>query len=129
MVRAAVSGAFDYSRADPMDNRWRIKHRLSLLEIQRREDQHMLEHLHRHWCGYLAHGGLTEESFANVKKEAGEALINLQDIIFPWNAKPRDEKAEESKKEPEHSKIDAESLKMIEKFKIWRAGNMPDSST
>jgi hypothetical protein len=122
MVRAAVSGAIDYSRADPTDNRWRIKHRLSLLEMQRQEDQHMLEHLHRHWCAYLAHGALTEESFANVKKEAGDTLINLQDTIFPWNAKPKDEKVQESEKKEENSKIDAESQKMIEKFKIWRAG-------
>lgn len=122
MVRAAVSGAIDYSRADPTDNRWRIKHRLSLLEMRRQEDQHMLEHLHRHWCAYLAHGALTEESFADVKEKAGEALIDLQDVIFPWNAKSKDEKLKEREKEDENSKIDAESRKMIEKFKIWRAG-------
>ena len=128
MVRAAVSGAFDYSRADPTDNRWRIKHRLTLLEVQRREDQNMLEHLHRHWCGYLAHGGLTEESFANVKKEAGDTLINLQDTIFPWNVKPKDPAEETIEKEAEDSKIDAESQKMIEKFKVWRAGKQPEST-
>ena len=122
MVRAAVSGAIDYSRADPMDNRWRIKHRLSLLEIIRQADQHMLEHLHRHWCAYLAHGALTEESFADVKEKAGDTLIDLQDAIFPWNAKPKDEKVNESETEAENSKIDPESRKMIEKFKIWRAG-------
>lgn len=82
----------------------------------------MLEHLHRHWCAYLAHGALTEESFLNVKKEAGDVLINLQDTIFPWNAKPKDEKSKENENEPENSKIDAESQKMIEKFKVWRAG-------
>lgn len=122
MVRAAVSGAIDYSRADPTDNKWRIKHRLLLLEIQRREDQHMLEHMHRHWCAYLAHGALTEESFHNVKKEAGDTLQDLQGLIFPWNVTQKTAEEKEIEKQDENSKIDAESRKMIEKFKIWRAG-------
>lgn len=126
MVRAAVSGAIDYSRADPTDNNWRIKHRLSLLEVRRREEQHMLEHLHRHWCAYLAHGALTEESFADVKAKAGESLIDLQDVLFPWNATPKDEKLKDDEKEDENSKIDPESRKMIEKFKLWRAGKTGD---
>ncbi len=87
----------------------------------------MTEHLHRHWCAYLAHGALTEESFANVKEKAGESLIDLQDAIFPWNAKPKEEeKVNTSEKEPENSKIDATSRQMIEKFKLWRAGNTGD---
>ena len=121
MVRAAVSGAVDYSRADPTDNKWRIKHRLLLTEIQRREDQHMLEHMHRHWCAYLSHGALTEESFLNVKKEAGDTLKELQGLIFPWNVKEKSEEEKKIEKQDENSKIDAESRKMIEKFKVWRA--------
>lgn len=124
MVRAAVSGAVDYSRADPTDTRWRIKHRLVLLEMQRRENQHVLEYTHRHWCAYLAHGGLTEESFGNVKKNAGETLIDLQNSVFPWNAKPEEEEekpaGESDETETQNSKIDPETKKMIEKFKIWR---------
>lgn len=126
MVRAAVSGAVDYSRADPTDNKWRIKHRLLLIEIQRREDQHMLEHMHRHWCAYLSHGGLTEESFAGVKKDAGETLKELQGLIFPWNVKEKSEEEKKIEKEDENSKIDAESRKMIEKFKVWRAEKTGD---
>jgi hypothetical protein len=125
MVRAAVSGAIDYSRADPMDNKWRIKHRLVLLELQRQEDQHMLEHMHRHWCGYLSHGGLTEESFGNVKEKASEILADLHANIFPWSAKKKEEETtepESKEKEDENIKIDPETKKMIEKFKIWRQG-------
>lgn len=129
MVRAAVSGAVDYSRADPTDIRWRIKHRLVLLEMQRRENQHVLEYTHRHWCAYLAHGGLTEESFGNVKKNAGETLIDLQNSVFPWNAKPAEEEekpaGESNETEEQNSKIDPETKKMIEKFKIWRQGGPP----
>lgn len=125
MVRAAVSGAVDYSRADPTDTRWRIKHRLVLLEMQRRENQHVLEYTHRHWCAYLAHGGLTEDSFANVKKNAGETLIDLQNSVFPWNADAKAEETpdgESNETEAQNSKIDPETKKMIEKFKVWRQG-------
>lgn len=125
MVRAAVSGAVDYSRADPTDTRWRIKHRLVLLEMQRRENQHVLEYTHRHWCAYLAHGGLTEDSFGNVKKNAGETLIDLQNSVFPWNAKKETEEnpdGESNETEAQNSKIDPETKKMIEKFKVWRQG-------
>jgi hypothetical protein len=126
MVRAAVSGAVDYSRADPTDNKWRIKHRLLLIEIQRREDQHMLEHMHRHWCAYLAHGGLTEDSFVTVKKEAGDTLKDLQGLIFPWNVPQKTEEDKAIEKQDENSKIDNESRKMIEKFKVWRANKQGD---
>lgn len=125
MVRAAVSGAVDYSRADPTDTRWRIKHRLVLLEMQRRENQHVLEYTHRHWCAYLAHGGLTEDSFGNVKKNAGETLTDLQNNVFPWNAAPEAEETpdgESNETEAQNSKIDPETKKMIEKFKVWRQG-------
>lgn len=125
MVRAAVSGAVDYSRADPTDIRWRIKHRLVLLEMQRRENQNVLEYTHRHWCAYLAHGGLTEDSFANVKKNAGETLTDLQNSVFPWNAEAKDEETpdgESNETEAQNSKIDPETKKLIEKFKVWRQG-------
>jgi hypothetical protein len=116
MVRAAVSGAIDYSRADPLDNRWRLKHRLLLTEIQRREDQRMLECLHDHWCAYVAHGSLNEESFSKVKKSASGILGDLQRVIFPW--------AQEVKKvaenESEDSKIDDETKQMISRYKVWR---------
>ena len=80
---------------------------------------------HRHWCAYLAHGGLTEDSFANVKQNAGETLTDLQNNVFPWNAAPKTEETpdgESSETEAQNSKIDPETKKMIEKFKIWRQG-------
>lgn len=118
MVRAAVSGAVDYSRADPTDSRWALKHRLLLSEIQRQEVQRMLEYRHQHLCAYLGHGNLTEESFKDMKKAAGETLDNLENTVFPW----REKKAAESK--PENSKIDAETQRLIEKYKTM----FPDSN-
>lgn len=128
MVRAAVSGAIDYSQADPTDIRWRIKHRLLLLETQRQEDQRVMDYRHRHWCAYLSHGGLTEESFADVKQHAGETLTDLQNIVFPWHAteKPQETKTEET--EDQNSKIDPETEKLIARFKIWRQAQNTDEA-
>jgi len=117
MVRAAVSGAVDYSRADPLDNRWRIKHRLLISEMQRRENQHMLEYLHQHWCAYVAHGGLEENSFKKVKGNASDLLDDLKNTVFPWNADVKKEAEPEEKK----SKIDDETQALINRYKVWRA--------
>jgi len=114
-----------------MDNRWRIKHRLLLLEMQRRENQHALEYTHKHWCAYLSHGGLTEDSFANVKKQAGETFVDLQNSIFPWRApEPTEEqpKEESSEKADPNSKIDPETQKLIERFKVWRSNAQKEQS-
>lgn len=127
MVRAAASGIVDYTHADPADNRWRIKHRLLLLELQRQEDQRMSENMHRHWCAYIGHGNLTPDSFDNVKQTAAKTITNIQRDIFPW-AVPAEEpeiaetpdNAEKAETQPENSKIDDESKKLIERFKIWR---------
>jgi hypothetical protein len=116
MVRAAVSGALDYSRADPLDNRWRIKHRLVIAEMQRRENQHMLEYLHRHWCAYVSHGGLEENSFKNVKQSAADILNDLQKTVFPWNAEVKNEEETEAK----NSKIDSETENLISRYRTWR---------
>jgi hypothetical protein len=120
MVRAAVSGAIDYSRADPTDTRWRVKHRLLLTEIQRREDEKVLAHNHKHWCAYLGHGNLTEDSFESVRENARTALQTLHEVVFPWIEKKepaQDEEAENTKKK---SKIDKSTQALIERFKVWQ---------
>ena len=119
MVRAAVSGAIDYSRSDPLDNTWRIKHRLLISEIQRRESQHMLEYLHQHWCAYVSHGGLEETSFANVKKNASEILKDLQAAVFPWNAEVK----KEAEPEVKDSKIDDETQQLIKRYREMKNRN------
>lgn len=84
MVRAAVSGAIDYARADPKNRQWRIKHRLIIEEVARREDFELLTTAHRHWLALLSHGSLTEDSFSNIKKRANELLSGIQKTVFPW---------------------------------------------
>ena len=123
MVRAAAAGVIDYTRADPTNNSWRIKHKLLLQEMQRQQDHDMLAHLHRHWCAYLAHGALTQESFDSVKESSSLLLQDLKNSVFPWAAKKPEKLAggDNNATGPKNSKIDAETRALIERYKIWRA--------
>ena len=122
MVRAAVSGAIDYSDADPEDKKWRIKHRLVITEIGRRDRQKILEQYHTHICSYLSHSRLTEESFENLKKTANDAYRDIKKTVYPWL---QDEKQSESKSA--NSKIDSETQDLIDRYrnyaKMWQKGS------
>lgn len=124
MVRAAVSGAVDYSRADPLDNSWRIKHRLLITEMQRREEQRALEYAHQHWCAYVSHGRLNEESFKTAKTTAGDVLKDLQTTLFPWETK----NPGVPEKPAEDSKIDPETQKLIDKYRQITAAENESSN-
>jgi hypothetical protein len=86
MVRAAASGVIDYTRADPKDINWRMRHQLLLTEVQRRETCQFLETAHRDCLAYVSHGRLLETSFEQVKTEAADTLKTLQATILPWVA-------------------------------------------
>lgn len=113
MVRAAVTGAIDYSRADPQSRQWRIRHRLVLSELQRTDDQKLLEYSYQQWCAYLGHGSLKEESFNAAKTAAVNTLRALEAAILPWEAKPEEE--------GENSTIDKETEQLIEMYKRRQA--------
>lgn len=124
MVRAAVSGAIDYSDADPENKKWRIKHRLIITEISRRDRQQILERYHEHLCAYLSHSRLTAESFEKLKSDANTAYGKLKDTIYPWLSTAEKEKENESS-EPK-SKIDANTQALIKQYKEYlarRTGN------
>jgi nitroimidazol reductase NimA-like FMN-containing flavoprotein (pyridoxamine 5'-phosphate oxidase superfamily) len=112
MVRAAVTGAIDYSRADPKSRQWRIRHRLILNELERTDDQKVLEYTHQQWCSYLGHGSLKEESFNTAKKAALKAFRALERVVLPWAAKP-----ETPEEEAENSTIDKETEDLIKMYK------------
>jgi hypothetical protein len=113
MVRAAVSGALDYSRSDPTDINWRLKQKLVLQEIQRREEVLFLTSVHQQWLAYLSHGGLTEESFKDVKTSTNSALDELHGAIFPWR--------EKKKIDPENDTIiDTETQRLVDQYKAWQ---------
>jgi len=113
MVRAAASGVVDYSRADPTDINWRIKHRLLITELRRKEEQELTSAVHRHWCAYVGHGALTEDSFKAIKTSATAALNDLTALIFPWAAK--------TENKTEKGTIDDETQRLVDKYKVWRA--------
>lgn len=109
MVRAAASGAINYTGADPTEKNWRIRHRLLLREVHRQEEQKLLDCVHRHWCAFTGHGNLNDDSFKRVKDEVSGVLTDLQTVIFPWD-KP-------TKKEVKNSTIDAETQALIDAYR------------
>jgi hypothetical protein len=119
MVRAAASGAVDYSGADPLNKNWRIKHRLLLAEVHRQEEHRLLEHVHQHWCAYLAHGSLEPDSFKRVKDSTGQSLTHLQNVIFPWDSKPEVKTESTAQK----STIDPETQRLIDRYKALTSQN------
>lgn len=117
MVRAAAAGIFNYANADPTEKNWRIRHRLLLNEIYRREEQQLLLAAHQHWCAYVAHGNLTEDSFSNIKQELTKTFTALHSITFPWQAA--------TEPQVENSTIDAETQKLIDVYRQMVASNQP----
>lgn len=112
-MRAAATGAIDYSQADPKDINWRIRHRLLIKEIARQDDVRMYAALHRQWLAYVSHGSLTEESYAEVKKLADDSLLNVQRAIYPWIKPAGAEAANKDQKDT----IDPTTRKLIERYK------------
>lgn len=115
MVRAAVSGAIDYSRADPTDINWRLKQKLVLQEMQRQETARLLDSTHRHWLAYVAHGNLTKESFSDVKIYANKLLDSLHETIFPWAEKQETEVKNDTI--TDGPVLDAETQKLVDNYK------------
>lgn len=112
MVRAAAGGVIDYSRADPRNGQWRLKHRLLLSEIERQDNYRLLDAVHRQWLSHVSHGSLTEESYRNVKERANETLEALQRALFPWWAQPKTEGQTDTIKPEYHD--------MIERYKRYQ---------
>jgi hypothetical protein len=120
MVRAAASGAIDYSRADPKDIYWRIRHRLVIKEMQRRNDEELFQAVHRHWLAFIAHGRLTEESYDDVRKRVDDALLSLQGVIYPWVEVNKPEAGDEGQKDT-IKPVKPETRALIDRFKRAQA--------
>jgi hypothetical protein len=89
MVRAAASGAVDYSRADPRDRNWRLRHKLVLHELARKESYDFLTLVHAHWRAYAARDNLTAQSVTTVKDNLNKTLKAIEDIAFSKNETPK----------------------------------------
>jgi len=120
MVRAAVSGAIDYARYDPTDFNSRLRNKLVLYEIQRREEVLFLSSVHQQWLAYVAHGQLTEDSFANVKTSANSSLDELKWSIFPWRAPDESELKNDTIVDAGTPKLDNDTQKLVQQYKNWQ---------
>lgn len=117
-MRAAATGAIDYSQADPKDINWKLRHRLIIKEMERQENYHLFEVLHRHHLAYVSHGHLIDESYAAVRKRADETLTDIQKIVFPWFKAAESDAA---KTAGEKDTIKPETRALIEKYKQMQA--------
>ena len=113
MVRAAATGAIDYSRADPTSKQWRLHQHLILSEMRRQEDVRLLENVHQHWLAYLAHGNLTEDSFKDVKEHASELMAGVKSAILPW--------VKQDKTKTKNDTIDEKNRALAERYKAFKA--------
>lgn len=109
MVRAAVTGAFNYAGSDPTNKQWRLRHRLIILGLMDQDDKKLLQSVHQHWLGYVAHGNLTKESFDKAKNFATDTLKDIKNATYPWAA------SEEST--PQNGTISAEDADMVARYK------------
>ncbi len=84
IVRAATTGGFDYTGADPYDKKWRIKHGLMLQDVKRLAEAQICQAAHEHWLAYASHSNLETDSWSNVKQQASKTLKTLQAAVMPW---------------------------------------------
>jgi hypothetical protein len=115
MVRAATSGAINYAGADPRNRQWRIKHRILLSEVERREDYELLITAHKHWLALISHGNLTENSFKDVKRHANDILSAIQKTVLPWVQEDKSEGAENAVKTD--TIVDTATKELIDRYK------------
>lgn len=125
MVRAAATGAFNYTGSDPTNKHWRIKHRLIIEELLAQEDRKLFESVQRHWAGYVAHGNLTEESFETVKQRATDTLKKIKNTLFPWLP----EEDENEKENEQNDTIKPEYAELIERYRKIREANAGKKNT
>lgn len=112
-MRAAATGALNFSQADPKDINWRIRHRLVIREIARQEDLRLYDSVHRQWLAYVSHGNLVEEAYKDVRERADKALIGIQRAIYPWITPEEPQTENKDQKDT----IDPETRALIEKYK------------
>jgi len=86
MLRADVSGAFDFSRFDPWDFwAWR-KLRWCLKELGDQEDKELLQGQAHYWAILASNPRIEEEAYQTFRANAGSALNKVLRLSYPWFA-------------------------------------------
>lgn len=84
MVRAATTGAIDFTQADPFDAWWWRRLHWTLEEIEQQHRRHILGAQHMHWVTLLSSGNLKQEGMETAWKNALSMLNRLTGSHFPW---------------------------------------------
>lgn len=82
-----------------------------LSEVERKEDYGLLCAAHQHWLALVAHGNLTEESFADVKTHTRQLLDGIKKTVFPWVEEDVTEKKDKN------DILDSSTQALIARFK------------
>lgn len=91
MIRAAATGAFNYTGADPYNKNWRLRHTLVLRELMRVTNEQMLRDAHQHWLAFVSHAQLEPDSWKMVKQKAADALTDLSKTLYSETADQQNE--------------------------------------
>jgi len=83
-IRAALSGALDYSEVDLFSHRWWQKWKWVVTALQRQEDIYLFQaHLQYH-LAVVSNAGVNQESLSKAQQAARESFYDLQGTLRPW---------------------------------------------
>jgi hypothetical protein len=85
MVRAAATGAVDFSKAELTNPRWTDRLRLILDELTRNNRIEFLRALHQHYTSFMLVPRLTDESYGKIKEGANSTMDLLVEMTYPWD--------------------------------------------
>jgi hypothetical protein len=85
MVRAAVTGAIDFSHADPYDRKWMGHLRVVLAELERQSQLDIAATLHQHYVMLATVPRLKDESFKQMQDNASKLLDIILGQSTPWD--------------------------------------------
>lgn len=86
MVRAAATGAIDFSRADPNDRWWWKRTNFILDEVARRDRLEWLRANAQHYAGIMANSRLDNDSFQKTQEGSLELVNSVYKVLFPWQS-------------------------------------------
>lgn len=84
MIRAALTGAVDFTKASAIDAGWWRRCNILLDEQSRIEDEDLLGEAYRFHLALMSNSALTDDSFNRSKKGALETFTEIFNLAHPW---------------------------------------------
>lgn len=94
MIRGAVDGRIDFSKADPRDSRWYIGLMWRLSEIDRTEKLELLRLRHTRQLAYVMCPHLKPESMRGIFDSEAELAASITGLVLGSGDTPADRRAE-----------------------------------